>query len=79
MEAANFSYKYKLYCEVQQEKGKHFTEIKIRSLTICQKIGLSMKTIKNKYFRIVEMAGGLKAVVALKENLGEIVKAHMAL
>lgn len=37
------------------------------------------KTIKNKYFRIVEMAGGLKAVVALKEDLDEIVKAHMAL
>lgn len=37
------------------------------------------ENLKNKYFRIVEMAGGLKAVVALKEDLGEIVKAHMAL
>lgn len=43
MEAANFAYKYKLYCEVQQEKGKHFTEIKIRSFTICQKIGKPSK------------------------------------
>lgn len=67
-------------CIVKPNKRKEtdFTEIKIGTLKICQKIGLSTKSIKNKYFRIVERAGGLKALVALKEDFGEIFKAHLA-